>query len=1299
MPINLSETREFLRQLKSQLKSDIVAGNENEIQFKENGVLSASNKLRFDSTNTHLNIGGSPFINNTAQLPTLQIGEIYRFYETDTYTCGNFTNGAYGYNGDQNIATYVVAGQYATAYSQASGQHQWYTDSNPGSLPVETTTVNEGAKYIITSAGGNFDTFGAADNNIDTVFEATSSGTASGGGVVQILNLKRRATLDAQGRFILGRTSSPFHKFEVALKPTPSSTTITETADFVDVFSISNYPDGGVGTNFGDRIPLVFNVGGSLSNNITAAIVGHRGTASNWDSELSFWVNNKFEGPSNTDTIQERMRLDSDGNLLLNHTSTATRYTETGATLYSGDLDQTSPGGGFVFNHMTGVSNGALIGNKTGVNPDAVADRGSQLGLGNNDTTTDENIAGALVFQKDDQLTTSYIVGVNKSRSSRQGHLVFGTSDGAGPLEKMRIDNDGNVLIGIVSSTPAKLNIGKDTSTAYANVAPNIGDFGLVISNNENHVSGGVFSGLQFNQTGDSQNRITYIGAITEDTNQHSSLVFGTDSGGSGRTEKMRITSDGNVGIGEANPIDHRLTVKEDRRGNEPAYGALHLSSIATTLEDRVGIVFNQTGVSGRARASIMATAEEAAGYGSALSFFTRYQLDGTALQTSDERMRITSAGNVVIKEGQLQLENDTNGFISGGSGRIKITGKDNTDKFLEFGLSEGGTGSGILNTAGAAINAVESGVDGIGLTLQANGGPLYIGGIGGNQTIASIQTGTVTSSIQYVQIGGNYVIHSTDSSGGVVADRGDISKNMYFDGTYWKRTNNLSPVAITTTGGNFLIRTNSFGGGFPAGETTSLTQNHKYRIITAGDNGDYISYGATDGNVGTVFYSNTTTTVSSGAVVEILDLQETFKVGKDGLTTFTRDSASITYNTDINNTLRITNNNGTAGNFNTISFNNGSTDTAYIIAKYNRSGNNDSDLLFSTRNSAGGAAIDMRINSDNTTSKVIIGRDNEVDGSKGNALIAVAYPTGNNIAGGNMLIRGGTSTGSALGGYISFSTAPAGSSGSTPNSEVERMRITSAGNVGIGAESPLLKLHIQGDVSGGSYNQAVGQVVISGDTNTNKRLNIGFDTSTDTGFLQAGINGTGYNDLLLNPNGGNVGIGVSDPISRLEINNSFAMRAVSIASVKRNFLKNVQGTGVVNALQVSIPAEEVFVFIKLKFSGSRAITAAGDQGTSTVGEYYYAIGRNGSGSDVVLDNNVGSQNWSAATTSAGGGANTQISPATTIVRNGSEANTAAQLVNITLDVQIVGGSTGNYLCDFEVMISENGAGGGVTFL
>lgn len=71
---------------------------------------------------------------------------------------------------------------------------------------------------------------------------------------------------------------------------------------------------------------------------------------------------------------------------------------------------------------------------------------------------------------------------------------------------------------------------------------------------------------------------------------------------------------------------------------------------------------------------------------------------------------------------------------------------------------------------------------------------------------------------------------------------------------------------------------------------------------------------------------------------------------------------------------------------------------------------------------------------------------------------------SGTDIAGANLLFAGGRGTGTGVGGDILFQTAAAGgATGSSLNALTERMRITSAGNVGIAVNNPSAKLHVLG--------------------------------------------------------------------------------------------------------------------------------------------------------------------------------------------------------------------------------------------
>ncbi|MFH1802706.1 MAG: hypothetical protein ABH864_04650 [archaeon] len=83
-------------------------------------------------------------------------------------------------------------------------------------------------------------------------------------------------------------------------------------------------------------------------------------------------------------------------------------------------------------------------------------------------------------------------------------------------------------------------------------------------------------------------------------------------------------------------------------------------------------------------------------------------------------------------------------------------------------------------------------------------------------------------------------------------------------------------------------------------------------------------------------------------------------------------------------------------------------------------------------------------------------------------------------------------------------------------------------GKVGIGTNTPPGNLTISSD---GSY-----QLWITGKTDPNQRLYIGYNTASNYGAIQATLYGGTYQYLSLNPNGGNVGIGTTTPGAKLEV-------------------------------------------------------------------------------------------------------------------------------------------------------------------
>jgi hypothetical protein len=81
-----------------------------------------------------------------------------------------------------------------------------------------------------------------------------------------------------------------------------------------------------------------------------------------------------------------------------------------------------------------------------------------------------------------------------------------------------------------------------------------------------------------------------------------------------------------------------------------------------------------------------------------------------------------------------------------------------------------------------------------------------------------------------------------------------------------------------------------------------------------------------------------------------------------------------------------------------------------------------------------------------------------------------------------------------------------------------------SGGNVTIGTNSPFItKLVVSQDTS---VADLYGQIMCVGATSTDKRLAIGYDTTSNLGYISSYQNGVGYKPLHLNYYGGNVVIG-----------------------------------------------------------------------------------------------------------------------------------------------------------------------------
>ena len=172
-----------------------------------------------------------------------------------------------------------------------------------------------------------------------------------------------------------------------------------------------------------------------------------------------------------------------------------------------------------------------------------------------------------------------------------------------------------------------------------------------------------------------------------------------------------------------------------------------------------------------------------------------------------------------------------------------------------------------------------------------------------------------------------------------------------------------------------------------------------------------------------------------------------------------------------------------------------------------------------------------------------------------------------------------------------------------------EAMRITSAGDVGIGTTVPVAKLHVVGKIIGvadGTYS-SVGAYGFRFSTFTNAARVLwgGYDNALNAGFIQATELDIQHTSLLLNPNGGNVGIGTTSPAAKLAVvDGAIVAGGVGDVLIGRNssgFPTSGAGTGYFKLRTINDDAVSGGIVIDTLLSGALnerfRITSAGNVG------------------------------------------------------------------------------------------------------
>jgi hypothetical protein len=229
--------------------------------------------------------------------------------------------------------------------------------------------------------------------------------------------------------------------------------------------------------------------------------------------------------------------------------------------------------------------------------------------------------------------------GAERMRITSAGDVGIGTSS---PVSRLQVAEANRVF-----DNPGNLNV-YTTDAATTNTGGSIGFGG---ANTTGGTTPYVYAKIQGIKEGSAS---TWNGA----------MIFGTTAGSSAMTERMRITSGGDVGIGTASPT---AGYKLDVSGSANASGSF-VSGGGTTSQAALGnktLEFYNTG----AGDGLIKSSDDT-------SSFTSIALNKTEIKLltdNTERMRITSAGNLGLGTSSATYRLEVN--LASGANLARFTG------------------------------------------------------------------------------------------------------------------------------------------------------------------------------------------------------------------------------------------------------------------------------------------------------------------------------------------------------------------------------------------------------------------------------------------------------------------------------------------------------------------------------------------------------------------------------------------------------------------------------------------------
>ena len=549
---------------------------------------------------------------------------------------------------------------------------------------------------IVTATGGFV---GDVTGNVTGDLSGNVSGTAVTATTANFTNATISGDLTVQGTTTtLDTTLTEVDKLEVGANNTTVGVAITQsgTGDILRLYDSSTQvvtvADGG---NFGIN-----------TANPTATLHIAGGTARPalymYGSDKDIGYNSILQfGEWDGTTYNERMRIDNSGRLLVGTNGTHGFYSSglqvAGSNLAGTQLICRTDNNQYGANLYLAKTRGTSIGSKTIVQSGDIV---GQVIYSGTDGVGD--ISAAVISGE---------VDGTPGASNMPGRLVFSTNGGAGsPTERMRIDSSGRLLVGTTTEGEANaddLTVANSGNTGIT-IRSGTANKGNIYFSDGTSGDAEYRGYLEYNHDGDrfsigtanatrlfidSSGRVM-IGTTTEGeetgddltiattghtgitirsgTSQEGNIFFSDGTSGSDElrgsvryyhsldtltfaanaTERLRITSDGKIGISQSSPYaDVDITTSTEGSTGTLSQHGIRLAAVGAADEDVIPITAGFLDNQYRARAGIgfICKTDSVAGYAGAIAFYTRSAADGSGLLRTDERMRLDEGGNLGI--------------------------------------------------------------------------------------------------------------------------------------------------------------------------------------------------------------------------------------------------------------------------------------------------------------------------------------------------------------------------------------------------------------------------------------------------------------------------------------------------------------------------------------------------------------------------------------------------------------------------------------------------------------------------